>query len=108
MIFQFNNNSSIIIIIVSIFIYQARWSYQNTCNQITNIIGNQRTQQDKLKAQLHAAEDHIWVVEMRLEKERTAKLELELQIELLKKRLHATQNPLAKIFQFQLKVLNPE
>ena len=45
---------------------------------------------------LHAAQEGVWVIEMRLEMERATKgkaeaekIELELRIELLKKQLHA-------------------
>ena len=50
LIYQFN---ILVITIVSIFVYQARWSYQKIGNRIANIIDNQRKQQNKLKAWLH-------------------------------------------------------
>ena len=92
LIFQFNNilNYNCIYLLL---VTQCHWSYHKIGNQITNIIDNQRKHQDKLKARLQAAEVWVWFAQIRMERERAAKVELELHIELLKKRLQDAENP---------------
>ena len=67
-----------------------------------------------MKARLHAVQEGIWVSEMRLERERATKgkvdaekIELELQIELLKKQLHAVQSSTGESFSISTKGSKP-